>query len=93
MNPWAPVKLSMILENLLDTSRKPGIFSAMLRWVPIFPAIIAALRNFKSFAEDRDRGVILVLCNKLIFYSWLREKMPIAFLVCHAPDEEDHSLV
>jgi len=79
MNPWTPVKLAMILENLLDTSCKPGILSAVLGGFPVFPAVIASLRNLKRLAEQRDRVLVLVLCDELKFYSWLREKMPIAF--------------
>ena len=79
MNPRAAVELTMLMENLLDTSCEPGIFSAMLGGFPIFPAIIATLRNLKRLTEERNRVLLLVLCNKLKFYSWLREKMPIAF--------------
>jgi hypothetical protein len=41
--------------------------------------IIAALGNLKSLAQERDRVLVRMLCNELKFYSWLREKMPIAF--------------
>ena len=78
MNAWTPIDLAMIQENLLDFGCKFGIFSAMLAHRTASPSIIATLGNLKHLAEQRDRVLMAVLGNELEFYTWLREKMPIA---------------
>jgi hypothetical protein len=57
----------------------------MLGNLPVFPGIIAALRDLKRLAEQLDRVLVTVFCNELKLYSWLREKMPITFLAHRAP--------
>ena len=50
----------------------------MLGHLPVFPGIIAALRDLKRLAEQGDRVLLAVLRNELKLHSWPREKMPIA---------------
>lgn len=79
MNPWAAIDPPMLQENLLNVGGQPGIFSAMRGNLSGFPRIIAALRDVKCLAKQRDRVGVLVLCNELKLQSWGREKMPSAF--------------
>src|SRR6266516_6756160 len=82
----------MIQENLLDFGGQPCIFSAVLGGLPVFPGVIATLGNLQRLAEHCDGVGVSVLCNELKFHPWLREKMPIAFLICRAPVAATHSL-
>jgi hypothetical protein len=64
----------------------------MLGNLSVFPGRIAALRELKRLAEQRDRVPVALLCHELKLYSWPREKMPIAFLGHRAPVVAAHFL-
>jgi hypothetical protein len=64
----------------------------MLARLPAFPGIIAAFGDLQRLVEHDDRVLLALLDNERKSQSWLREKMPSAFLICHAPDEANHSL-
>jgi hypothetical protein len=51
MDTRAPIDVAMIQKNVLDFGCKLGIFSTVLRGLPAFPGVIAALGNLKRFAE------------------------------------------
>ena len=69
----------MLLVDLLNSSGEPGIFSCMLGHLAVFPGIIATLRDIQYLTEQTDRVLLAVLGDELEGYTWLREKMPIAF--------------
>src|SRR5438270_10622928 len=79
MNTLAPIDLAMVQNNVLDFGCKLGIFSTMVGSLPVFPGIIAALRNLKRFALQGDRVLLAVRGSELKFHRWPREKMPRAF--------------
>ena len=67
MNAWTPIDLAVIQEDLLNFGGEPGIFSAMLGSFPIFPAVIATLRNLKRLTKQGNRILMLVFFDKLKF--------------------------
>jgi hypothetical protein len=78
MDTRAPVDMAMLLEDLLNQSRNSGIFSRLCTRLTVFPGVAAALGNVQGLAEQLNRILLTLLCDELILYARLREKMPIA---------------
>lgn len=75
MHPWTSIHLPMLMKDLGNLLGQFAIFSLMNTGFSTVPLIIAALTHLSRSAQDRDRILLLLLFNKGILYSGLREKM------------------
>lgn len=92
-NTRTAVDVTVLVVNLLDQRCNLGIFSLMGTRLTLFPGVIAALGNLQGIAEEGNRILLTLFCNELKFYTRLREKMPIVFLIRRAPAARAHFLV
>jgi hypothetical protein len=92
MDAWTAVDVSVLLEDLLNQGSNVGIFSLVGTGRALFPGVIAAYRNVQGLAEQLNGIILTLLCDELKFYTRLRKKMPIAFLIHRAPAARVHFL-
>jgi hypothetical protein len=81
-----------ILVKLLSQGRNSGIFSRLYTRLTVFPGVVAALGNVECLAEQLNGILVALLCEALILYARLREKVVIAFLAHHVSVARVHFL-